>query len=119
MRLFNCNSALEPHISDIPERQLWAEVLRLAIFDLRGPRTERGSSSAEGATEKQEALDWILANGSDPGGFKWTCEVLGIDPDRARSNLMRRFGAAQVSRLTSKRPATISTEAVPPLRLMI
>src|ERR1044072_8790599 len=60
---------------DPPEGQLMLAVLAQALVDYR-----------EGTLlERRSAKNWFSRRGE---GFDFTCEVLGVDPDRARKSIL-------------------------------
>jgi len=77
-----------PPSGDIPELQLWREVFLLAIEDCRG-QSAGGLINTHVAQRRARA--WIFSNSTEPGGFKWCCEILGIDP----RNVCRKLGLSR------------------------
>jgi hypothetical protein len=67
-----------PPCQELPELQLWREVLLLAINDCRGQSV--GVKPHDKRSAQQRAYAWIFSTRGHPGSFKWCCEVLGVDP---------------------------------------
>ena len=67
-----------PPCQELPELQLWREVLLLAINDCRGQSV--GVKPHDKRSAQQRAYAWIFSTREHPGSFKWCCEVLGVDP---------------------------------------
>jgi len=60
---------------DLPERVLWAEVLREALFDLR--RKEQDWRHGDAAR-------WLASDAEYIGSFRFCCEVVGLAPSAIR-----------------------------------
>lgn len=75
------------HIEDLtPERTLVAAVLWQAITDMEG-----------NGTDADMARQWLTDFSTDFRahlGFRWCCEVLGLNPERTRDRILINLGAA-------------------------
>lgn len=67
------------------EIRLWTRVLWLAVLDAAGhaPAVTHGDHDAA----QDDAWEWIDAEGTDPGGFAWVCDRLGMDAALVRDRL--------------------------------
>ena len=61
------------HSCDMPERNLWVEVLIEAIADLR--KADHVRRSAE---------NWFSSNRDEVGSFRWVCACLLLDASAVR-----------------------------------
>jgi len=59
---------------DLPERVLWAEVLREALFDLRRKEQDRRHG---------DAARWLASDEQYIGSFRFCCDVVGLAPRSA------------------------------------
>jgi hypothetical protein len=70
----------------LPERELWIEVIRLAINDARGI----GLKCRDTRTIlylQEYALRWLQSNRRTEGSFLWVCELVDLDPGAIRRGL--------------------------------
>jgi hypothetical protein len=67
---------------DSPEGQLMVAVLAQALVDYR----------AGNVLERRSAKNWLSRRGE---GFDFTCELLGVDPDRARTAILSQAPASE------------------------
>jgi hypothetical protein len=79
-----------PGCQDLPELQLWRQVLLLAIMDCRGQLV--GVARYDKRYAQQRAHAWIFSPRKDPGSFQWCCEVLGVDPGAVHRHALSGFG---------------------------
>jgi hypothetical protein len=79
-----------PPCQELPELELWREVLLLAIMYCRGQLVAVNRHDKRHAQERAQA--WIFSTREDPGSFKWCCEILGIDPAAVLRQALRPFG---------------------------
>ena len=68
-----------------PELKMWAAVLNLAIIDAEPWITRRTEMTLEQQAYGNVALNWMLSNSKDPGGYIWVCYNLGLCHDRIRN----------------------------------
>jgi hypothetical protein len=71
---------------EVPELQLWRKVFLLAIEDCRG---QSGGGFRSKRDVQRRARAWIFSDSKNPGGFRWCCEVLGVDPRAVYRQVLR------------------------------
>lgn len=80
-------------------RDLWAAMLSLATNDIRlhARRHEIDLSRPEEikGADAASAAEWIMSDSLRLGGFLWVCDVLGLNPVRARSKVLERKEKAE------------------------
>ena len=98
----NCGN--EPTWQGTPERALWEAVLFESIYDCRRyaglqtsrrgrpkslevPVLKRERDNRKRTKQITESWEWLHSDAIAPGSFRWTCEVLGLDPDYVRKEL--------------------------------
>jgi hypothetical protein len=69
----------------LPEAELWTQVILQAIKDLDG-RTSLTPRSA-----KDSAREWFASESDAVSSFKWTCQIIDVDPDFIRSQLAKKL----------------------------
>lgn len=67
----------------LPEAELWTQVILQAINDLYG-RTSSIPGSAQ-----ESARIWFASECDAVGSFKWTCQIINVDPNFIRSRLAK------------------------------
>lgn len=77
------------HRADTPEKRLWAAVLLSALRDL-ATTASRSGQRARGM--RRDAEEWLAEDSPEPGGFGFVCEALGLEPNRARSEILSGLG---------------------------
>jgi len=69
-------SAEEPSSVDLPERNLWVEVLKEALLDL-----------TKGDDARHRAERWFQSSDEHIGSFLWLCNTIGLNPTAIRRGL--------------------------------
>jgi hypothetical protein len=106
---------IDPEVK--PLLRLWASVLIMAIQDYSKYRVsqEFGSDKRkdhQGVEKKRglNALSWIFTDQSDaPKSFKWTCAMLGHDPERIRNKVKTDW--QNLAKIRMEEPRSYSTAA--------
>jgi hypothetical protein len=80
-----------PPCQELPELQLWREVLFLAILDCRG---ESVAGTQYNKHDQQRAQAWMCSTREHPGSFLWCYEVLGVDPRAVHRRALKPFRVA-------------------------
>ena len=83
----------QPEPYKTAEVMLWTHVLMVAVLDSAGRGPAVMYADHEGARE--DAWEWIEADGRHVGGFAWICRRLGLEPEAIRDSL-EDLDAAQV-----------------------
>lgn len=72
-------------------RQLWAEVLRVAVADARGegymPNGTRQVAAAIRTVTRDRAREWLTSDEQQVGSFLWICSLLELEPSAVRKAL--------------------------------
>ena len=75
----------EPRSVEFPEHMLWRAVLEDAIRLAQGARPPGAYRPADA---QAEARTWIASEAETDGTYRWTCDVLGLDPNALRRKLL-------------------------------
>jgi len=75
---------------------LWLAVVVQTVEDLRGRRSPTGS--LRGRLSVYSAKQWFQSSNSDPGGFVWICDTLGLEVERVRPLVLGKVNGRGVER---------------------
>lgn len=72
----------------VPEKRLWAAVLKDAIECIRGQALVHCGTpkyrKRYRQIEQRSTRTWFMSTSTDPGTFLWVCAVLEIQPEKVR-----------------------------------
>jgi len=74
-------------VSKVPELQLWAAVLHLAILDAHPYIIKGVETTYEQRRHGGIALNWLMSNHCRRGSFVWVCDLLGVDKGQIRGKI--------------------------------
>lgn len=63
----------------------WGAVIEQAVMDLLRPEIAKPTEE-----DRTNALAWIRDGSTQPAGFRWACDVAGIDPELVTRTLKAR-----------------------------
>jgi hypothetical protein len=69
---------------NLPEAELWTEVILRAIDDL-----DRGTSLTS-RSDQDSAREWFDSESDGVCSFIWTCQIINVDPNFIRSQLAKK-----------------------------
>lgn len=101
----------EELMPDCPERNLVIYHLLRMVRDLYINSKDGGQTGAyrkQSRSKRKSALSGIINRSEDPFSFRWSCRVLGFDPDKIRNRVL--FDVADVAELMRTGAGTYESE---------